>query len=454
MNLKQKLLVGIFISCVPGFAFAQSTGGQLGAGLTEFGAIKAGSADGLVPAYSGGLAAMSHLPSASPTTGYPDPFANEKPIFVVTKDNMQKYISMLTPGEQALLTRFGSAGFQMNVYPSHRTMSYPQWVLDNTLKNIKTASLSADGEGVTGAYGGIPFPVPANGYQVMWNSFLAYQPAYCQQQFQNFLVESNGDVTQLGTIATKWAEPYYFKNESQLQDNFYRYYHVRYLTPVAEAGETYLFQYPIDFNNSDDVTYFYSPGTRRVRLAPDFRYDTPISSYGGAIDYDEIDLFYGRMDKFDFKLVGQKEMIVPYNDYTMGNTSQDAVLGKNFISPSAVRWEVHRVWVVEATLKAGERHAFSRWDFYVDEDSWHVLATESYDHAGNIYKVGFAYPWENYSQGDATSMAHTFGIYDLSKGDYELSYVQAEGNGFWQCSVNAPNMSDFTAQAIVAQAIR
>jgi len=395
---------------------------------------------------------MSGLPAAGDFIA--DPFAGEKPLFSVNAANMAQYAAMLTPGTQAMMQRYPD--YRVDVYPTHRTFSYPDWVLQNSVKNASSAQEVGTGDGVTGAYGGIPFPVPKDGYQVMWNSFLQYEPAHCQMKFDNYLVDTNGAVTDLGVISSNWAEPYYDQSATSLPNPFYRFYHVLFNTPVAEAGVIFLFQYPIDFTASDDVTYNYTPGTRRVREAPEFKYDTPAATYGGAIDYDEIDLFYGRMNKFDFKLAGEKEMIVPYNDYKFAGTTESDLLGAHHLNPDGVRWERHRVWVVDATLKPDERHAYSRWTFYIDEDSWAILADESYDHSGAFYRVGYAYPYQNYSDSpDALGFSHTFGINDLSKGNYEISYAQTGGTHTnWTCSTTLPNMSNFTGQAIAAQAVR
>lgn len=448
MNKNRLALLGVLSL---GLAFPAHA--QLGPGLTPFGAIQAASTDGAIPAYTGGLAAMSGLPTPTPATGYPDPFAGEKPIFSITSSNMAQYASMLTPGTQALLRRYKD--FRVDVYPTHRTASYPAWVLQNIAKNNNGAVEVPNGDGVEGAsYGGVPFPVPKDGYQVMWNNILAYQPAYCEEKSESYLVDSSGSVTDLGLLDTTWAEPYYDPSATSLPDNFFEYKLTRFITPAAEAGQLYLLKYPLDFTKSDDVTYFYSPGTRRVRLAPEFKYDTPIASYGGAIDWDEIGLFYGRLNKFDFKLIGEKEMIVPYNDFQFSHTSADAILGPHTLNPDDVRWERHRVWVVDATLKPTERHAYSRWTFYIDEDTWKIVASESYDHSNRIYRVGFLYPWFNYSQGDAMAVSPTFGVYDLSTGSYEISYVQTTDNGVWNCSAKLPDMSNFTPQAIAAQAVR
>jgi hypothetical protein len=432
---------------------------QLGTTLTQFGAQAAGSADGAIPAYTGGITAMTGLPPAGPTIGYPDPFASEKPLFSVTSSNMGEYSADLTAGEQALLQRYPD--FRLDVYPTHRTASYPAWVLKNTVQNATTAQLIEDatsvGDGVTGAYGGIPFPIPKNGNEVMWNSALFYHPASCSAGgFEGYLVDSSGAITDLGRTVQNWLFPYYVVNATSLDGNFYKFSVIRFVTPAAEAGTFILNHFPIDYSkNNSVVTYFYSPGTRRVRLSPDFSYDTPVAAYGGAIDYDEVDLLQGRTDKFDFHLIGKREMIVPYNDYKLGGpTTISSLLGPHTLNPDGIRFERHRVWVVDATLKADQRHIYSRWTFYIDEDSWQILATESYDHADAIYRVGFAFPYQNYSQGDATTFAPPIVVYDLSKGSYAVSAVQASKTGFYSCSTTLPNLSDFTPQTLVAQAIR
>jgi hypothetical protein len=455
MKIKNLLFVTLFTS---GWAYgalaavSPSQAQQLGTTLTPFGAQQAGSADGAIPPYTGGIVAMQNLPTGNATSRYPDPFANERPLFSITASNAAQYAAELTPGTHALFSRFSD--FRIDVYPTHRTMSYPDWVLKNSIKNATSAQMVGDSDGVTGAYGGVPFPIPQNGNEVMWNSNLAYAPAFCTETYQNYLVDTSGSVTDLGTITSDYVEPYYDSNATALPKNFYRYVKVDLHSPVNEAGSIFLIEYPVDFTKTDDITWFYSPGTRRVRMAPEFKYDTPVASYGGAIDWDEIEMFYGRMDKFDYHLVGEKEMVVPYNDYKFANTTVDGLLGPHTLNPDGVRWERHRVWVVDATLKSGERHIYSRWTFYVDEDSWRILASESYDHSGAFYRVGFAYPNQNYADTGAVSLSRTFGFYDLSKGDYQVAFAHTRGNGFLQCSTTLPNMNEYTPETIGAEGIR
>ena len=120
-----------------------------------------------------------------------------------------------------------------------------------------------------------------------------------------------------------------------------------------------------------------------MKLAPDISYDTPNPGTAGAATYDDTWMFNGAMDRFDFKLVGKKEMLVPYNTYRL-TISQEAadVTTPNYLNPDLVRWELHRVWVVEATLKPGKRHIYAKRTFYLDEDSWTALAADQYDAGG------------------------------------------------------------------------
>jgi hypothetical protein len=186
--------------------------------------------------------------------------------------------------------------------------------------------------------------------------------------------------------------------------------------PAAQAGEKQLLKYSIDYDKQDARAWIYTPGQRRVRLAPEFTYDTPIASTGGIQFYDEVYLFAGKPDRFDFKLVGKKEVIVPYNDYQLAfEMPPEKSITPRYLNPDAVRWERHRVWVVEATLKPGKRHAYQRRTFYFDEDSWAIVAMDCYDHAGKLQKVAYEYLTPIY---DAASFVAPHQVIDVNKGSY------------------------------------
>ena len=123
-----------------------------------------------------------------------------------------------------------------------------------------------------------------------------------------------------------------------------------------------------------------------MKLAPELAYDTPTAGTSGAGTYDDAFVFNGALDRYDWKLVGKREMIVPYNEYKLvfAPGKREDVAKKSHVNPDLERWELHRVWVVEATLKPGKRHIYHKRVFYIDEDSWAAVAADSYDARGQL----------------------------------------------------------------------
>ena len=174
--------------------------------------------------------------------------------------------------------------------------------------------------------------------------------------------------------------------------------------------------------------WLYLPGQRRVKLAPDISYDTPNPGTAGAATYDDAWIFNGAMDRYDFKLVGKKEMLVPYNTYRLTYANKAAqVTTPRFLNPDLVRWELHRVWVVEATLKPGKRHIYAKRTFYLDEDSWTALAADQYDARGQLYRASFAHMAPSYDA--RTPNAETQVFYDLTSGVYNVSFLMGLYDG-------------------------
>ena len=70
-------------------------------------------------------------------------------------------------------------------------------------------------------------------------------------------------------------------------------------------------------DNIDDLknlVYIYLVGERRVRQFPNACCDTPNPSAAGVIGFDDLWVFSGRLQRFTWKLLGKKEMYIPYND--------------------------------------------------------------------------------------------------------------------------------------------
>ncbi|HEX7936840.1 MAG TPA: DUF1329 domain-containing protein [Paraburkholderia sp.] len=427
---------------------------QLGTTLTPFGAEKAGSADGAIPEYTGGLTRppADYVPNSGK---WPDPYKGEKALFSVSPANMGQYAEQLTPGTQALLKRF--ADMRLDVYPTHRSVSYPQWVLDNTLKNATSAHLvgKVQGDGVAGAFGGVPFPIPKNGYEVMWNAMLSYRHAeFSVTNMGGQLIDSSGGRTELPVLNITEYRPYYDpKNATGNFTGSYMRAWIQAVTPPTLAGTTVLVDYSSNYADTDQVSWAYFPSQRRTRMAPDYKYDTPSSNYGGVLFWDEGNVFTGRMDRFDFKLIGKKEMIVPANNYRLSQLPVDEVFGPKHVKPDAVRWERHRVWVVEATLKADARHAYAKRTFYIDEDSWTFVETDGYGHDGKLWRVGIDYQFPLYDRGGVFALS--YGFYDLEKGNYFVTFTNgANGAPLLRVSdrLSQPNL--FTPAGMAGTGLR
>lgn len=396
-------------------AVSEQEAKQLGTTLTTVGAEKAGNADGTIPAYTGGL---NTAPAGfDKATGVrPDPFANEKPLFSINANNVDTYSDKLTEGTKALVKKL--PGFRVDVYPTHRTVGFPQFVQDNTLKNATSATLTNNNETLQGAHAGVPFPIPKTGIEVMFNHLARYQGlAWIAPKYGAYNVDAAGKLVTSTLGRWTYEMPYYDTSKTG-DDIVMTRARANYSGPARRAGEAVM---TFDYTATERgrKAFQYLPGQRRVRLAPDLAYDTPNASTSGMSTIDDINLFNGRMDRFDWKLAGKKEMYVPYNAYRFAYAeSPEQVFGAKFINPDLVRWERHRVWVVEATLKPGMRHIYSKRTFYIDEDSWTAVAVDQYDGRGQLWRPGFSYIHQMY---DAVATNSTAGHYDLIAGTYYIN---------------------------------
>ncbi|HYD71113.1 DUF1329 domain-containing protein [Azospirillum sp.] len=361
---------------------------QLKTTLTPFGAEKAGNKDGSIPAWSGGLTAA---PGGTPGDRRGDPFAADKPLFTITAENMGKYADRLSDGVQALLKKY-PATFKINVYPTRRTAAAPQWVYDNTFKNATSAQLKNDGLTLEGAYGGVPFPIPKNGLEVHWNHLTRWRGQAIEARYKVWTVTDDGRAV-LGTEAKTLEQyPYYRKDGHSDSDNGY-FYAVQWTTaPAFRAGEAILIRETNDYSKAR-LIWQYLAGQRRIRRAPNIGFDTPDFVASGISFFDESFGGSGSPERFDYKLLGKKEMFVPYNTNRLFGVSDEEAMGAHHLKPELMRWELHRVWVVEQTLKAGKRHAVPKRIQYYDEDAWGSSLMDGWDAQGQLWRASFMLPF-------------------------------------------------------------
>lgn len=424
---------------------------QLGSTLTPIGAEKAGNKDGTIPAYTGPLAAPASYQKGA--TLRPDPFADEKPRLVITEKDVAAQGDKLTEGTKELLKR--DKTMRLDVYPTHRTVGVPQRVIDNTVKNATGAKAIEGGLAVENALPGYPFPVPKSGAEVMWNHLLRYSGlGYDGSRYENWNVDSAGVATLAVAADAYWAWPIYdAKHTGAISASEpYWYNKLLYVGPARRNGEALLIIDSVNPLKQPRRAWQYLPGQRRVRLAPDLAYDTPNPGAAGAGTYDDVSVFNGALDRYDWKLVGKKEMYVPYDSYrlTYHKPASD-ITTPHHLNPDFVRWELHRVWVVEGTLKPDKRHIYAKRVFYVDEDSWTALASDEYDARGQLYRASFAF--QSFSYDVQAPFADTFAIYDFSSGAYNITGLFGTYGGL-KYMTELPRDTAWTPDALAGAGLR
>jgi len=442
----------ILVLAYEGFAFgavSSEEAAKLGTTLTGVGAEMAGNKDGTIPPYTGGLT-MSPPNYVKGSGVRPDPFANEKPLFSINAQNMAQYADKLTEGTKVLMKKYST--FRIDVYKSHRTSAFPDYVIKNTTKNAVTAKTANGGLSLLGARGGVPFPIPKDGYEVMWNHLTRYMGRANEGDLACWMVDSNGRLM----LATKfkWMDeaPYYDDDLTRQDADLVYKEQGRFYGPARRAGEVAMLLDPLDYYaKGGRGAYQYLPGQRRVKLAPEFGFDTPNFATSGTNVFDESHLFNGSMERYSMQLMGKKEMYVPYNCYRTHYHPVTAELyTPKHLNPDLVRWELHRVWVVEATLKPDKRHIYPKRRFYLDEDSWSALAAENYDALNNMYSTNFTFHAPCYDGLVPTSRFNL--VYNFITGVYCSEFWPGAGGYLRACKVRPER--DWAPQAMAAQGIR
>jgi hypothetical protein len=413
--------------------------------LTPFGAEKAGNKDGSIPAWTGGYSTAIAGDKPGGTRG--DPFKADKPLFSITAKNVDQYADKLADGSKAMFKKYPN--YRIDVYPTHRSAAAPQWVYDNTFKNATRAKMN--GDVVEGAFGGIPFPIPKTGAEVMWNHNLRWRAPALNFSITQYQITADGKpvLTTDGNIDQQM--PYYFQNSSpeafSKQNEFWM---VRLLNvgPPIRAGEAIVGRANLD--GAKDQAWVYLTGQRRVRKLPNPCCDTPTPATAGVMSFDELETWSGRLDRFDWKLGGKKELFIPYNNNKMFAAKDAEVLGK-FPNPDHVRWELHRVWVVDAALRAGQRHQAPKSRYYCDEDTWQCAIGDRWDANGQLWKTVWT---QSFVAPDLPgTVSGAMGFNDLISGTAFIGNLYGNKSAQYVLKARIPD-STFTPDAMAGEGVR
>ena len=420
------------------FAEAQS----LGQDLTPVGAIRSGNESGTIPSWNGGITKAN----ADYKSGqfHSDPFSNDEIKFTIDSSNWQKHQDYLTFGQVEFLKKYPS--FKINVYPSHRSAAYPQFVYDALKANSLSAELQEYGTGVRNTLISSPFPIPKNGLEVLWNHTLRFRGLQYRSVSSN-AINSAGVDTVLVTRDSKYFMAY-SQPDVTLEDIDNKIFYVKRktLSPAKLAGKFILIHETLDQVLSPRKAWQYQPGERRVRRTPNFSYDTPDDNNGiGTID--QFDMFNGAPDFYNWKLIGKQEKYIPYNSYKVhsGELRVSEIVGEEHVNSDLLRYEAHRVWVVEANLRVGMSHVYAKRRFYFDEDTWQIVLAEEYNKKGDLVHVSEAHTINYY---EVPTVATTLKVnYNLEKNSY---YVEGLDNERKPVDFS----SDFTARQFTSSALR
>ncbi|KEA63005.1 hypothetical protein ADIMK_2529 [Marinobacterium lacunae] len=434
--------LALSLSILSGASFAAVSDQQaaaLGKELTPLGAERAGNSDGTIPEWTGGLGQSDDR--------YTDPFANEAPLFTITAANVEQYADKLSPGQIAMIKRYPDS-FRIPVYPTHRTAAYPEQLYDLVKWNATHTELTENGNGLTTFREAVPFPIPQNALEVIWNHLTRYRGGAFERTFVQVPVQANGDFTPV-KINERVSWPEYLKDspDNGQTSNILSFFVQEVLAPARLTGDVLLIHETLNQVTQPRQAWTYNTGQRRVRRAPQIAYDAPGTASDGLRTTDNLDLFNGAPDRYEWKLVGKRELYIPYNSFKLASRdlSYNQILTRGHINPDYTRYELHRVWQVEATLKPGERHVYSKRVFFIDEDSWQIAIADHYDGRGELWRVAEAHAFPYRDAQVPWLTAET--LYDLQSGRYLVgSLTNEEGKGF--DFTQRFDYKDFTPQAI------
>lgn len=440
--------------------FEQQASRLGGEELTPFGSPRAGSGDGAIPPWEGGIdGPPENVDYEGSGDFHPNPFPGDEIRFTITAENITEYSEYLTPGTQALLKTYPDS-YELNVYPTRRSHALPEWVMENTRENATRARLVANGNGIEGAYGGTPFPIlhgsnEEKAKQAIWNHLTHYRGIFIDRRTGEVAVSSDGDYNLTMSRQEVFFNFYNPEGDEESLDNTLFYYLSSTTSPVRLAGGAVLIHETLNQVKEPRRAWGYNAGQRRVRRAPNLAYDSPIAAAENLRTADETDLFNGALDRYNWSYRGLNEYYIPYNNYKIAQRglSYDKILDTSHLNTDLQRWERHRVHVVEANLKEGERHIFSRRVFFIEADSWKVVSVDQYDGRGELWRVSQAMSKNFYDLPGVWTALDVF--HDLQARRYHVQGLDTEeGQTRVFHEDRIPNRRYFSPQSLRRRGVR
>ena len=391
---------------------------KLGAELTPIGTEKAGNAAGTIPEWTGGLTSEG----AGVENG--NPFPDDKILFTIDKSNMDQYKDNLSPGQIAMMTKY--TDYKMPVYQSRRTSGYPQKVYDGAKNNATTVEMIDGGNGLSQFELSVPFAIPKNGLEVIWNHITRYRGGSVRRVIGQATPLANGNYSMVQFLDEITWRSSLTDYDPNVDPNVMFYFKQIIQSPARLAGNVLMVHETIDQVKEPRRAWVYNAGQRRVRRAPQVAYDGPGTASDGLRTSDNFDMYNGSPDRYTWNLVGKKEVYIPYNSYNLDSKAlkYDDIIKTGHINQDHARYELHRVWVVEATLKEGQRHIYAKRTFYIDEDTWQATVIDHYDGRGELWRVAEAHNLMFYKE--QVPWYTIEALYDMLSGRYLVNGLNNE----------------------------
>ncbi|WP_293367647.1 DUF1329 domain-containing protein [Nevskia sp.] len=387
------------------------------AGLTAIGAVQGGNRDGAIPAYTGGLSRSQWPASYQPGQKLADPFPGDRPKFTITAANLAQYAGRLSDGHRALFARHPD--YSMPVYETRRSVAFPQAIVDATKANNGRAKAPA-ADSLEGAKLGFPFPQPKTGVEVLWNHRVRYRGDSALLRYQQAVVSPDGAIRALGNAMFRVLFRYgNLREPGDIErENIIAYGTFSVARPGGTPEFVALFHETANSLKRARGIWVLLVNAGRMFRVPPIGYDQPYPETDAIQYIDMVDMYNGLFDRYVWKLTGKRELYIPYNSYRLsdGRYKNKDLLTKGHFNQAGTRYELHRVWVVEATLRPGNSHSFGKRVFYVDEDSWNVVLVENHDPKGALWRFQEGHLLPLYDVQAAFAVPSL--TYDLKSGSY------------------------------------
>lgn len=435
------------LSILASVAIAKTTPEQAarlgGPELTPIGAERPGNADGSIPPWTGGI---QEFP-AGYTVGerLVDPFADDKPLFTITAGNVEQYKDKLSPGQLAMFRRYPET-YKMPVFPTRRSSLLPDSEYELVKKWATETDLVPGGNGILNFHAAVPFPIPNNGLEIIWNHITRYRTGQgLSRRYIQVPVQANGS---FAPVLFEEEVMFAHRVAGNPDPNRLMVFLQRILAPARLEGDVLLVHENIDQIKGPRSAWIYNAGQRRVRRAPNIAYDGPGTASDGLRTADDLDLYNGAPDRYDWELVGKQELYIPYNAYslTRGDLKYADIIHTGHMNPEYLRYEKHRVWVVQASLKDGSRHIYAKRTFYVDEDTWQIAVVDHYDGRGELWKMKEGHHMVHYQV--SVPWIAVEALHDLNSGRYLILGLDNEESGYSYDFDYLGSFEDFTPSAL------